>query len=242
MKRNRKCSSEAELSPSVQSVREARRKAGKRNIKQLRVDTDKSAMTTESEIPTESLGFQQLADMLLSFKEQTNRYLEGISAIMSEMQFQMQEQMKITAEDVTGMKTSLEGAWVEIEALKSASDQQNSIIAHLEKSVKSLQAELESEKQKRLQKPEDVIREILQQMGVLWENLEFHAVHRVREKRYLSRDGIQYNRQIIMRFVNRQDRDRVWKNKEEILECEKYKHAFFVKDLPKEVAKEKAIL
>ena len=33
-----------------------------------------------------------------------------------------------------------------------------------------------------------------------------------------------------MRFLNRQDR--VWKNKEKILECEKYKHAFFAKDLP----------
>ena len=64
----------------------------------------------------------------------------------------------------------------------------------------------------------------------------------VEEKRWLLKDGIQYNRQIIMRFVNRQDRDRVWKNKEKILECEKYKHAFFVKDLLKEVATEKAIL
>ena len=204
-------------------------------------------MTTESEIPTESSGFQQLADMLLSFKEQTNRHLEGISTTMSEMQFQMQGQMKIIVDDVTVMKTSLEGAWVEIEALKSASDQQNATIARLEKSVKSLQAELESEKQKRLhldfysrrenlrlvgieekegEKPEGVVREILQQMGVLRENLKFHAVHRVGEKRWLSKDGIQYNRQIIMRFINRQDRDRVWKNKEKILECEKHKHAF----------------
>ena len=141
MKRNRKSSSESELSPSVQSVREARRKAGKRNVKQLRVDTDESVMTTESEIPTERSGFQQLADILLSFKEQTNRHLEGIFTTMSEMQFQMQEQMNIIVDDVTGMKTSLEGAWVEIEALKSVSDQQNATIARLEKSVTFLQAE-----------------------------------------------------------------------------------------------------
>ena len=155
---------------------------------------------------------------------------------MSEMQFQMQEQMKIIVDDVTGMKTSLEEAWVEIEALKSTCDQQNATIARPEKSVKSLQAELESGKQKRLhldfysrienlrlvgieeeegEEPEDVVREILQHMGVLRENLEFHAVRRVGEKRWLSKDGIQYNRQIIMRFVNRQDRDRVWKNRED---------------------------
>ena len=117
MKRKRKSSSEPELSPSVQLVREARRKAGKRNVKQLRVDTDESAMTTASEIPTESSGFQQLADMLLSFKEQTNRHLEGISTTMSEMQFRMQKQMKIIVDDVTGMKMSLEETGVEIAAL-----------------------------------------------------------------------------------------------------------------------------
>ena len=88
--------------------------------------------------------------MLLSFKEQTNRHLEGISTTVSEMQFQMQKQMKIIVDDVTGMKTSFEGAWVEIEALKNASDQQNATIVPLEKSVKSLQSELEYEKQKRL--------------------------------------------------------------------------------------------
>ena len=100
--------------------------------------------------PLRVLDSNNFADMLLSFKEQTNRHLEGISTTVSEMQFQMQEQMNIIVDDVTGMKTSLEGAWVEIEALKSASDQQNATIARLEKSVKSLQAELESEKQKRL--------------------------------------------------------------------------------------------
>ena len=101
--------------------------------------------------------------------------------------------MKIIVDDITGMKTSLEGSWVEIEALKGASDQQNATIARLEKSVKSLQAELESEKQKQLhldfyscrenlrlvgieedgEEPEDVIHEILQQMGVLQETSNF---------------------------------------------------------------------
>ena len=52
--------------------------------------------------------------MLLSFIEQTNRHLEGICTTMSEMQFQVQKQIKIIVEDVTEMKTSLEGSWVEI--------------------------------------------------------------------------------------------------------------------------------
>ena len=82
-------------------------RTGKQNAQWLHVDIDESSMTTESEIPTENLEFQQLADMSLSFKEQTNKHFEGISTNMSEMQFQMQEQMKTISkrcnrnEDVT---------------------------------------------------------------------------------------------------------------------------------------------
>ena len=70
-------------------------------------------------------------------------------------------------------------------------------------------------------------------MGVLRDNLQFHAVHRVGVKKqvgqYLNHpDGPgQYNRKIIMLFVNRQDRDRVWINKEKIKNSIEYSSAFF---------------
>ena len=79
-------------------------------------------------------------------------------------------------------------------------------------------------------------------MGVLRDNLEFHAVHCVGVKRQVGQyldhpDGPkQYNRQIIMKFVNRQNRDRVWMNKE------KYSSAFFTQDFPIEIADESAKL
>ena len=111
----------------------------------------------------------------------------------------------------------------------------------LDKQIKTFKAEMEVEKQKRIQldmysrrenlrligiqekEQEDVekiVRGILDEMGILWDNLEFHVVHRVGVKKqvgqYLDHPDWprQYNRQIIMRFVNRQDQDRVWMNKE----------------------------
>ena len=84
-------------------------------------------------------------------------------------------------------------------------------------------------------------------MGVLRDNLEFHAVHRVGVKRQVGEydhpnGPKQYNGQIIMRFVNQQDRDRVWMNKEKIKNSKNYSSAFFTQDFPKEIADERAKL
>ena len=52
----------------------------------------------------------------------------------------------------------------------------------------------------------------------------------------------QYNCQIIMRFVNQQDWDRVWMNKEKIKNSNNYSLAIFTQDFPKEIADERAKL
>ena len=140
-------------------------------------------------------------------------------------------------------------------------------INEFDKQVRTLKAEMESEKQKRIQLDmyscrenmrligiqekyqedvENIVRGVLNEMGVLRENLEFHAVHRVGVKtltgQYLDHpDGPrQYNRQIRMRFVNRQDRDRVWMNKEKINNSKDYSSAVFTQELPKEIPDERA--
>ena len=188
---------------------------------------------------------------------------------MSEMRLQLQDQIKRVHDDVTAVQTSLSNAWLEIESLKADAEGNKQKIEELDKQVRTLKAEMEAEKHKRLQldmylrrenlrligiqekEQEDVekiVRGILDEMGVLRDNLEFHAVHRVSVKKqvgeYLDHpDGPkQYNRQIIMRFVNRQDRDRVWMNKEKIKNSKNYSSAFFIQDFPKEIADERAKL
>ena len=46
----------------------------------------------------------------------------------------------------------------------------------------------------------------------------------------------------MMRFVNRQDRDRVWMNKGKIKNSKDYGSAFFTRDFPNEIADERAKL
>ena len=81
------------------------------------------------------------------------------------------------------------------------------VIDQLDKTVKSLQANLEAEKRQRLlldsfsrrenlrlvrieenegENTEGLVREILNEMGVLRESIEFHVVHRVGQKESLT--------------------------------------------------------
>ena len=101
---------------------------------------------------------------------------------------------------MTAEQTSLRNAWLEIESLKEDAEGKKQKIEELDKQVRTLKAEMEAEKQKRIQMDmysrrenlrligiqekeqedvEKIVRGILDEMGVLWDNLEFHAVHHV---------------------------------------------------------------
>ena len=97
---------------------------------------------------------------------------------------------------------------------------------------------------------EVLVCEILDEMGVMRESLEFYAVYRVGQKRVSTKsessangnEPSPYNRQIIMRFVNRQHRELVWRNKTNISKSKKYSGTFFVPDYPKGIAQERSLL
>ena len=72
--------------------------------------------------------------------------------------------------------------------------------------------------------------------------LDFHAVHRVPRVVPSQKDKRDTPRQIIMRFTSRKDRDRVWAEKEKIKKCKEFSSCFFVADLPREAAQERAQL
>ena len=84
--------------------------------------------------------------MLKSFKEQTSLQFDRLSTMVMEMQLQLQEQIKYVDDDVSDVKTSINGAWMEIEAPKKEESENTVVIDQLNKTVKSLQASLEAEK------------------------------------------------------------------------------------------------
>ena len=210
MKRIRNSSSsasETELSPH-QELNNKKRNSFKPERKQLRFDTKGPIMTEEEAIPEKSLGsdfgFKELGMMLKSFKEQTSPQFDRLSTMVMEMRLQLQEEIKCVHDDVAEVKTSVNGAWMEIEALENEVSDKTVVIDQLDKTVKCLQASLEAEKRQRLlldsysrrenlrlvgieenegEDTEGLVHEILDQMGVLQESIKFHAVHRVGQKR-----------------------------------------------------------
>ena len=123
-----------------------KRNSFKPERKQLRFDTKWSTMTEEEVIPEESFGsdfgFKELGMMMKSFKEQTSLQFDRLSTTIMEIRLQLQEQIKYVHDDVADVKTSINGAWIEIEAFKNEMPDKTVVIDQLEKTVKSLQASL----------------------------------------------------------------------------------------------------
>ena len=74
-------------------------------------------------------------------------------------------------------------------------------------------------------------------MGLLREGLTFHAVHRVGP----NRSDRTSPRQIIIRFLVRKDKERVWQNRQKISKSVKFGTCFFTLDYTKEIADERSL-
>ena len=138
--------------------------------------------------------------------------------------------LKDTTDD---LKTSLDAAWVEIEALKQQDERNKLQLAEVVKENEQLRAELSSTKARvikldnysrrenirLLNVPEnqdencmEILRGVMAAVKMESVNkVEFHAVHRIGKQRH---DG--KPRAIIARFVNRETRNELWYRRKEL--------------------------
>lgn len=160
--------------------------------------------------------------------------------------------LKNTTDD---LKTSLDAAWVEIEALKQQDEQNKLQLAELEKEKSQLQAEVSAtqaraiklenytkrENIRLLNVPEnqdenckEIVREVMAAVKMEGANkVECHAVHRTGKQRD---DG--KPRAIIARFVNRETRNDLWYRRKELANSPNHRHVILVPDYAYETAKE----
>ena len=153
------------------------------------------------------------------------------------------------------LRTSLDAAWVEIEALKQLDEQNKLQLAELANENAQLQAEVSATKARAIkldnytrrenirllnvpESQEENCKEIL--CGVMAavkmegaNNTEFHAVHRIGKQRD---DG--KPRPIIARFVNRERRNDLWYRRKELANSPSHRHIILVPDYAHETAKE----
>ena len=229
-KRNRPSSSSTSESDSP-DTKSGRRKSDERKPVAKNARTD-----MEQESIEENFSMQDLGQLLISFKTETRNALDTLNSSFTSFRFELQHEMKEVKEEVSEFRLSMNGAWTAIEALQKEMVDQKTTIKTLSNSVDTLQTQLEIERQRRIQLDrysrkenlrligvkeqdgedcENVVRRILTEMGVLRDGVGFHAVHRVGPQiRPAHAKG--NGRQIIMRFLNRQDREHVWRNRGEI--------------------------
>ena len=153
------------------------------------------------------------------------------------------------------LRTSLDAAWVEIEAFKQLDEQNKLQIAELVRENAELQAEVSATKERMIkldnysrrenirllnvpERQEESCKEILCEVMVAVKmeganRVEFHAVHRIRKSRD---DG--KPRTIIARFVNRETRNELWYRRKELANSPSHRNVIFVPDYAYETAKE----
>ena len=220
----------------------------------------------------ENISLRDLGTLLMSFKHETTSTLTSLNTAFNQFRLELQGEMKLVQDEMVEQKNSSDHAWAELEALQAEMLEQKAEIQILKTDVNNLKRNVESEKQKHLhldfhsrrenlrligikengdnecvkengdEDCEKLVRKILDEMGVLRYDLDFHAVHRVPRVVPSQKDKRDTPRQIIMRFTSRKDRDRVWAEKEKIKKCKEFSSCFFVADLPQEVVQERAQL
>ena len=140
MKRNRFSSSEGSSSEAGSPLIE---KLVKPHLKQpcllsgvtnmAEADTDDMHNGKDNRQIAKDIGFIEIALILKTFKEETSSNFGELTATMSEIRLQLQDQIKRVHDDVTAVQTSLSNSWLEIESLKADAEGNKQKIEELDK-------------------------------------------------------------------------------------------------------------
>ena len=220
--------------------------------KRLREGSSSSSM---SDISDSELSLKCIMEKLESIQQSLDsNFAEAMSEINS-LRADVNAQLSILKNNTDDLKTSLDAAWIEIEALKQQDEQNKVQLTQLETDNARLQAEVSAAKARAvklenytrrenirlLNVPEnedenckEIVREVMAAVKMVGANtVEFHAVHRTGKQRD---DG--KPRAIIARFVNRETRNEFWNRRKELANSPNYQNVVVVPDYAYETAKE----
>ena len=196
---------------------------------------------------------KHLDDALAKFKQKIKNDLQTTAADLQK-----------TAREVKDAVKSLESVWAEIKDLKEKQDVLNEVNETLKTACDELRCEnLKLKKQihdnqERVRKVEDYSRrenlivknipenededclavatDLIQELGVDTQNMQFHAVHRIGRKPAQTSSHEANNvepkpRHIVARFLCREDRNRVWAKRKILRDTELCTDVFIDEDL-----------
>ena len=194
----------------------------------------------QSVVDMEEVTLKDLFVQLNSIQRNMDLSFTSVNQNMEEIKLELRHDVKQIREEVSGMKVSLEEAWIEVEEQKSNMARVNEDAVKLKAEISNLKHQLEQERERNTkleqythrenvrllnvkesndEDTKQVFQDVLTEMGIEITGMRFHAVHRVgpqRDQRRCSLNQSSAPRHIIARFVCREDRDYVWKNRHKI--------------------------
>ena len=220
--------------------------------KRLRQDSSSSSM---SDVTDSEPSLKSVMEKLNCIQQSLDSNFAEAMGEINNLRTDVNAKLLILKNDTDELKTSLDAAWIEIEALKQQDDQNKLQLQQLQEDNAHLEADLAAAKARAiklenytrrenirlLNVPEneeenckEIVREVMDAVKMEGANkVEFHAVHRTGKQR---NDG--KSRAIIARFVNREARNVFWNRRKELANSPNHQNVVLVPDYAYETAKE----
>ena len=220
--------------------------------KRLRQGSSSSSM---SDVTDSEPSLKSVMEKLNCIQQSLDSNFAEAMGEINNLRTDVNAKLLILKNDTDELKTSLDAAWIEIEALKQQDDQNKLQLQQLQEDNAHLEADLAAAKARAiklenytrrenirlLNVPEneeenckEIVREVMDAVKMEGANkVEFHAVHRTGKQR---NDG--KPRAIIARFVNREARNVLWNRRKELANSPNHQNVVLVPDYAYETAKE----
>ena len=220
--------------------------------KRLRQGSSSSSM---SDVTDSEPSLKSVMEKLNCIQQSLDSNFAEAMGEINNLRTDVNAKLLILKNDTDELKTSLDAAWIEIEALKQQDDQNKLQLQQLQEDNAHLEADLAAAKARAiklenytrrenirlLNVPEneeenckEIVREVMDAVKMEGANkVEFHAVHRTGKQR---NDG--KPRAIIARFVNREARNDFWNRRKELANSPNHQNVVLVPDYAYETAKE----
>ena len=220
--------------------------------KRLRQNSSSSSM---SDVTDSEPSLKSVMEKLNCIQQSLDSNFTEAMGEINNLRTDVNAKLLILKNDTDELKTSLDAAWIEIEALKQQEYQNKLQLQQLQEDNAHLEADLAAAKARAiklenytrrenirlLNVPEneeenckEIVREVMDAVKMEGaKKVEFHAVHCTGKQR---NDG--KPRAIIARFVNREARNDFWNRRKELANSPNHQNVVLVPDYAYETAKE----
>lgn len=232
-----------------------------RSKKRSKIGSSSSNSTAEDMADNSNISYP-VKDAIDALREAMEAGFDGLRSELDKLRYELKNDIDQIRIETQGLKQSLEFTQGDVAVMKEKAEMDlqktNEELETLRKRITSLELQLQTEIENNIKleqytrrenlrfnnieeiEGEDcksVIHDIIENdLGIDSKNIKFHAVHRVGKKV----EG--RHRSIIARFISREDRDLIWKNRSKTKSSGNHPNSYITEDFARAIQEERKIL